>query len=252
VHRVNAVLEAAVFRLKPTDGFVVEGFLIAVALAQRGDDPVQDILREGQLSEQLREAFSEHLLARVRLRAAALVPLVVVVDILLLLQFPDHRTAAVAAEQGHHLGHPSPGDSLAAGNLGLIVNLAGLEEGLPLRGLAEKLDNTGRPGRLGRLAVPVLGRERIDDAFGRHPPRQGADVAIFEGPFGPRAISTVCSIRNQISGSAQPRPRRKLLRAPLPLCRRPFLCLSARISGLRSARSSPCIRHSKILSEGTA
>jgi hypothetical protein len=31
---------------------------------------------------------------------------------------------------------------------------------------------------------------------------------------------------------------------------RPFLRLSARISGLRSARSSPCIRHSKILSEG--
>ena len=70
------------------------------------------------------------------------------------------------AEQRHHLGHPSPGDALTAGDLGLIVNLAGLEEGLPLKGLAEKLDDTGRSGCLGWLPVPVLGRKRTDDAFG--------------------------------------------------------------------------------------
>jgi hypothetical protein len=97
------------------------------------------------------------------------------------------------AEQGHHLSDPSPGDALAAGDLGLIVNLAGLEEGLPLKGLAEKFDDTWRSGRRGRLAVPVLGRKRTDDAFGGYLARQGADVAVSKAPLGPRAISTVCS-----------------------------------------------------------
>jgi len=87
------------------------------------------------------------------------------------------------AEQGHHLGDPSAGDSLAAGDLSLIADSPRFEEGLPLKGLAEKLDHPGRPGRLGWLAVPVLGRERTDDAFGGHAPRQDANVVVFEGPL---------------------------------------------------------------------
>ena len=53
------------------------------------------------------------------------------------------------AQQAHDLGDASPGDALAAGDLGLIANLAGFEKGLPLKGLAEKLDDPGRPGALG-------------------------------------------------------------------------------------------------------
>ncbi|HOL72029.1 MAG TPA: hypothetical protein PKW45_11335 [Bryobacteraceae bacterium] len=40
VHRVDAILEAAVLRLEPSDRFVVEGLLVVVAFTQRGDDPV--------------------------------------------------------------------------------------------------------------------------------------------------------------------------------------------------------------------
>ena len=87
------------------------------------------------------------------------------------------------AQQAHELGDAGPGDSLAAGDLGLIVNLAGFEEGLPLKGLAEKLDDTWRSRRLGRLAVPVPGRNRTDDVFGGHAPRQDANVVVFEGPL---------------------------------------------------------------------
>jgi hypothetical protein len=87
------------------------------------------------------------------------------------------------AQQAHDLGDASPGDALAAGDLGLVANLAGFEEGLPLKGLAEKLDDTWRSRRLGRLAVPVPGRNRTDDVFGGHAPRQDANVVVFEGPL---------------------------------------------------------------------
>jgi len=37
----------------------------------------------------------------------------------------------------HDLGHPGAGDPLPAGDGGLVGGLAGIEEGLPLDGLAE-------------------------------------------------------------------------------------------------------------------
>ena len=49
------------------------------------------------------------------------------------------------AEQAHDLGHPGAGDALPAGDGRLVGGLAGLEEVLPLEGLAEKLDHAGRP-----------------------------------------------------------------------------------------------------------
>ncbi|MCI0652518.1 MAG: ATP-binding protein, partial [Planctomycetes bacterium] len=43
----------------------------------------------------------------------------------------------------------------------------------------------GRPGRLGWLPVEDPGRNGVDHPVGGHPARQGADVAVFEGPLGP-------------------------------------------------------------------
>jgi hypothetical protein len=44
-------------------------------------------------------------------------------------------------EHAHDLRHPGAGDPLAAGDLGLVADSARFEEGLPLEGLAEKLDD---------------------------------------------------------------------------------------------------------------
>ncbi len=96
VHRVDAVLETAILGLEPSDGFIMEGLLVLVAFAQRGDDPLQNVLRERESPEQFREPFFQHLLARVRFRTTALVPRAVVVDVLLLLQFADDGASAVA------------------------------------------------------------------------------------------------------------------------------------------------------------
>lgn len=46
------------------------------------------------------------------------------------------------AQQAHDLGNPGTGDSLLSGDVGLIGNIAGLQEGLPFDGLAE--DSTTR------------------------------------------------------------------------------------------------------------
>ena len=44
-------------------------------------------------------------------------------------------------KEAHDLRHPGAGDALAAGDLGLVGCLAGLEEGVPLEGLAEEIDH---------------------------------------------------------------------------------------------------------------
>ncbi len=89
------------------------------------------------------------------------------------------------AQQTHDLGHPGAGDALPAGNGGLVGLLPGLEERLPLDGLAEEFHHPGRPGGLGRFAVADPGRKGVDDSVGGHAPRQGAHVAVFERPLGP-------------------------------------------------------------------
>jgi len=40
------------------------------------------------------------------------------------------------AQHAHGLGHSGGGDALPAGDVGLIGDLAGLQEGLPLDGIA--------------------------------------------------------------------------------------------------------------------
>jgi hypothetical protein len=71
------------------------------------------------------------------------------------------------AQQAHDLGDASPGDSLAAGDLGLVADSAGFEEGPRLEGLAEKLDNT----------EPAKQDVGFDDCL-RHPQANA-------GPLGP-------------------------------------------------------------------
>lgn len=41
-------------------------------------------------------------------------------------------------QEPHDLGHPGAGDALPAGDGSLVGDLAGLKEGLPLKGLAEE------------------------------------------------------------------------------------------------------------------
>ena len=87
----------------------------------------------------------------------------------------------------HDLRNSGPGDALSAGDVGLIGGVAGFEEGLPLDGLAEELDHPGRLGLLGRLGLAPARWDGGDDPVGGHTARQGADVAVFEGPLGPQA-----------------------------------------------------------------
>lgn len=97
------------------------------------------------------------------------------------------------AEHAHCLGHPGAGDPLSPGDVGLVGGLAGLQEGLPLDGLAEEFDHPGRPGLPGRLGLAPGRRDGAHDPVGGDPARQGADpstglragVAVFEGALRP-------------------------------------------------------------------
>jgi len=55
----------------------------------------------------------------------------------------------VESKQAQDLRHPGAGDSHLAGNGRLVRDLAGLKEGLPLKGLAEVLDDPRGPGYWG-------------------------------------------------------------------------------------------------------
>ena len=89
-------------------------------------------------------------------------------------------------DHAHDLRHPGAGDPLAAGDGGLAGGLAGLEEGLSFERLAKEFDHAGRPGLLRRLGLAPARRDGTDDPVGGHTARQGAHVAVFEGPFGPQ------------------------------------------------------------------
>ena len=56
---------------------------------------------------------------------------------------------------------------------------------LPLDGLAHEFKDPGRPGILGRFRLAPAWRDAAHDPGGGNPARQGADVAVLEGPFGP-------------------------------------------------------------------
>ena len=89
------------------------------------------------------------------------------------------------ARQAHDLGHAGPGEAFSAGALGPAGNLVGLQESLPLDGLAQEFDDSGCVGALWRCWRGSTLRDGAHDPVGEHAARQGADVAIFEGPFGP-------------------------------------------------------------------
>lgn len=46
-------------------------------------------------------------------------------------------------QHAHDLSHPGAGEALLSGDLGLAGDLSWFQEGLPLDGLAEELDNPG-------------------------------------------------------------------------------------------------------------
>jgi len=90
------------------------------------------------------------------------------------------------AEQSWNLCYPGAGDPLMPGDACLVEGLTGVEEGLPLDGLAEELDHAGRLGLLCRLGPTSAGRDRAHDTVGGHPVRQGADVAVRGRPLVPK------------------------------------------------------------------
>ena len=62
------------------------------------------------------------------------------------------------AQHARDLGDPCTGNALHAGEFGLVGDLAGLQEGLPLDCLPEEFDHPGYPGFLGRLGDTSPGR----------------------------------------------------------------------------------------------
>ncbi len=88
------------------------------------------------------------------------------------------------AQESQDLGDAGSGDALAAGDLGLVADLARVELAPPLDGLAQELGDPGRPGLPGRLGLDPARRDGADDPVGAHTAREGADVAVIERPFG--------------------------------------------------------------------
>ncbi len=81
------------------------------------------------------------------------------------------------AQQAHDLGHPGAGDALLAGDGRLVGGLAGLEERLPLDGLAEELDHAVR--QIISRAVAPEGVVDIFAAAGLEKP----DISILSDEF---------------------------------------------------------------------
>jgi len=84
------------------------------------------------------------------------------------------------AQQAHDLGHPGAGDALPAGDGRPVGDLAGLEEALPLEGLAEVLDHAGRPWFPGLFGRAPTGWGGGHDPSPGHTTRQGVDVGSLE------------------------------------------------------------------------
>jgi hypothetical protein len=57
---------------------------------------------------------------------------------------------------------------------------------VPLEGLAEEPNHARRLGLPGRLGLAPARRAGAHDPVGGHSARQGADVAVLEGPVGPQ------------------------------------------------------------------
>jgi hypothetical protein len=94
------------------------------------------------------------------------------------------------AEQTEDLSHPGAGDALAAGDGGLVANLASVELATPLDRLPKSLDDARWADQFGRprRACPATGRgNRDDDLAGRHPAGQGSQAALREGWVRPQS-----------------------------------------------------------------
>ncbi len=97
------------------------------------------------------------------------------------------------AQQAHDLGHAGPGEAFSTGELGLVGGVPGLDQCLPLDGLAAEFDDSGCRGNLGGSWLSPTLRYGAHDPVSGHAGRQGADVAVLKAPLGARPISTVCS-----------------------------------------------------------
>lgn len=97
------------------------------------------------------------------------------------------------AAHAHDLGDAGAGDALPAGDGRLVGDLAGLEEALPLDGLAEELDTRGVRGSFGGLGLPRGGGTAETTASAGTRRVRVPTLPFSKAPLGPRAISTVCS-----------------------------------------------------------
>ena len=168
VHRVDAVLEAAVFTFKLGDGIVVELAFITVALAERMAHPHQRLRAERDPLQQAGELSPQHFLARVRLRALSLVAGAVVVDIPTLLDLAHHGAAAMPArdqpaerEQLFRLARP-PGSATVQNRLHALPEFAGYD------GLVAAA--VGRAVEIEVARVNAVPEDLVDGGFRRGPP----------------------------------------------------------------------------------
>ena len=97
------------------------------------------------------------------------------------------------AQHAHDLGYAGAGDTLPAGDVGLVGDLAGRQEGLPLDGLAEESTTRGVLGSLGGLGLPRQGGMVLTIWSAGARRVRVPTLPFSKSPLGPRAISTVCS-----------------------------------------------------------
>ena len=95
--------------------------------------------------------------------------------------FPDFRGEA---EHSHYLGHAGACDPLPEGNFGLTCDLPGFQESFPLVGFSEEFDYSGGLRFPGRFGVTTTGRNSAYHLTWRRSSRQGAEIAVYEGPLG--------------------------------------------------------------------
>src|SRR5262249_16239833 len=97
VHGVDSALEPGVLGLESSDGVIVEPLFVRVALPEGEGHPLQDLVIEGQSTDEVNESGFEDLLPRVGLRALSPIAGAVVVGVATLLDLPHQRAAAVTA-----------------------------------------------------------------------------------------------------------------------------------------------------------
>jgi len=90
------------------------------------------------------------------------------------------------AKEHEHLGHTSPADAFAPGDVGLPGDCAGFEFPLPLQGLAEGFSHERYTGRLGRHGASDAGGNAVDDGFEWKLAREAANVPVLESPIRPK------------------------------------------------------------------